>query len=268
MLLAVDAGNTNIVFAICDGDRIVAQWRAATKTSRTADEYAVWLAGLLQIHDMTFSDIDEAIIATVVPAALFDLRNLCRQYLRCEPMIIGAPDITLGIGVNADRPKAVGADRLLNAVAAHDRYKGALIVVDFGTATNFDIVAENGDYEGGVIAPGVNLSMEALHQAAALLPRIAIARPQTVIGTDTVPAMQSGIYWGYVSLIEGLIARIKTEYAKPMTVIATGGLAALFHKQIASIDHVDPDLTIRGLALVHKRNAGMARALPPDTTEN
>ena len=267
MLLAVDAGNTNIVFAVCDRDTIVAQWRAATKTNRTADEYAVWLAGLLHIQGMAFSDIDRAIIATVVPAALFDLRNLCRRYLHCEPMIVGAPDIALGIGVNADRPKAVGADRLLNAVAAHDRYRGALIVVDFGTATNFDIVAENGDYEGGVIAPGVNLSMEALHQAAALLPRIAIARPSSVIGKDTVPAMQSGIYWGYVGLIDGLIARIKAEYAKPMTVIATGGLAGLFHKQIAAIDHVDPDLTIRGLVLVHKRNAEATQALPPDASD-
>ena len=268
MLLAIDAGNTNIVFAVCDGDTILTQWRAATKTSRTADEYAVWLAGLLHIHGMAFSDIDRAIIGTVVPAALFDLRNLCRQYLRCEPMIVGAPDVALGIGVNADRPDAVGADRLVNAVSAHERYKGALIVVDFGTATTFDVIAANGDYEGGVIAPGVNLSAEALHQAAAMLPRVAIMRTQSVIGTDTIPAMQSGIYWGYVGLIEGLVARIKAEYGSPMTVVATGGLARLFHRHIAVIDHMDPDLTIRGLVLVHKRNAGAARAALPDTSEN
>ncbi len=268
MLLAIDAGNTNIVFAICDGDTIVAQWRAATKTSRTADEYAVWLAGLLHIQSMAFSDIDKAIIATVVPAALFDLRNLCRQYLNCEPMVVGAPDVVLGIGVKADHPDAVGADRLVNAVSAHERYKGALIVVDFGTATTFDVIAANGDYEGGVIAPGVNLSAEALHQAAAMLPRVAIVRTQSVIGTDTIPAMQSGIYWGYVGLIEGLVARIKAEYGRPMTVVATGGLARLFHKQITAIDHLDPDLTIRGLVLVHKRNAGAVRAVSPDTSEN
>jgi len=262
MLLAIDAGNTNIVFAVCDGGTIRAQFRAATRTTRTADEYAVWLAGLLNLHGLNLADLTEAIIGTVVPAALFDLRNLCRDYLRCEPLIIGTPGVALGIGVKADRPAAVGSDRLMNTVAAHDRYKGAVIVVDFGTATNFDIVSETGDYEGGVIAPGINLSVEALHRAAALLPRIAIARPQAVIGKDTVPAMQSGIYWGYVGLIEGLIARIKAEYGKPMTVVATGGLASLFHRQISAIDHVDADLTIRGLMLVHQRNAHRPRAFP------
>jgi type III pantothenate kinase len=156
----------------------------------------------------------------------------------------------------------VGADRLVNAVAAHDRYQGALIVVDFGTATTFDVVAPNGDYEGGVIAPGVNLSVEALHQAAAMLPRVAVQRTATVIGKDTVPAMQSGIYWGYVALIEGVVARIKAEYAQPMMVVATGGLASLFTKQIDAIQHYDPDLTIHGLVLIHARNARTASAAP------
>jgi len=255
MLLAIDAGNTNIVFAVCEGNAIRAQWRAATKTSRTSDEYAVWLAELLNLKGLSFADLNQAIIGTVVPATLFDLRDLCRQYLQCEPLIIGDPGIELGIGVHADRPNAVGADRLANAVAAHEHYPGAAIVVDFGTATNFDIVSPEGDYEGGVIAPGVNLSAEALHQAAALLPRVAIHRAQAVIGKDTVPAMQSGLYWGYVSLIEGLVARIKAEYGKPMTVVATGGLAHLFERDISAIDHVDPDLTIRGLILIHARNA-------------
>jgi len=256
MLLAIDAGNTNIVFAICEGNEIRVQWRTTTKVSRTADEYAVWLAQLLQLEGLSFSDLTETIIATVVPAALFDLRDYCRRYLKCEPLLVGAPEVDLGIGVNADRPSAVGADRLANAVAAHDRYSGAVIVVDFGTATNFDIVAENGDFDGSVIAPGVNLSIEALHQAAALLPRVAIHRAQKVIGKDTVPAMQSGIYWGYVALIEGLIERIKAEYGKPMTVIATGGLAHLFEKDISAIEYIEPDLTIRGLLLIHRRGAG------------
>jgi type III pantothenate kinase len=197
-----------------------------------------------------------------VPAASFDLRALCRTYLNCEPLIVGNRNVELGIGNKADRPEVVGADRLANAVAAHAHYKGALIVVDFGTATNFDIVSEKGDYEGGVIAPGVNLSAEALHQAAALLPRVAVERTKSVIGRDTVPAMQSGLYWGYVGLIEGLVTRIKSEYARPMTVIATGGLAALFQKQIAVIDHVDPDLTINGLMLIHARNAARGKAHP------
>ena len=255
MLLAIDAGNTNIVFAVHDGKAIRAEWRTVTKTQRTADEYAVTLKQLFETEGLSFGDIDAAIIATVVPAVLFDLRQLCVRYLKCEPLVVGEPDVDIGIAVNADRPEAVGADRLVNAVAAHERYKGALIVLDFGTATTFDIIGENGDYDGGVIAPGANLSAEALHQAAAMLPRVAIQRTQNVIGKDTVPAMQSGLYWGYVGLIEGLVTRIKVEYAKPMTVIATGGLATLFHKQIAAIDHLDVDLTIRGLVQIYARNA-------------
>jgi type III pantothenate kinase len=254
MLLAIDAGNTNIVFAAYDGKEIRFEWRAVTETSRTADEYAVLLQPLFALNNLKFADFSAAIIATVVPAALFDLRQLCRRYLNCEPLVVGDPAVELGIGVATDRPEAVGADRLVNAVAAHERYKGALIVVDFGTATTFDIVGENGDYEGGVIAPGINLSAETLHKAAAMLPRVAVTRTQSVIGKDTVPAMQSGLYWGYISLIEGLVARIKAEYGKPMTVIATGGLANVFYKQTPAIDHLDPDLTIRGLILVHARN--------------
>jgi len=258
MLLAIDAGNTNIVFAVHDGHDIRAEWRAVTETTRTADEYAVLLQPLLELNGLKFSDLDCAIIATVVPAALFDLRQLCRRYLKCEPLVVGDPALDIGIGINTDRPEAVGADRIVNSVAAHERYKGALIVVDFGTATTFDIVGDNGDYEGGVIAPGINLSAEALHKAAAMLPRVAISRTQSVIGKDTVPAMQSGLYWGYIGLVEGLVARIKAEYAKPMTVIATGGLANVFYKQTTAIDHLDPDLTIRGLILIHARNARKA----------
>ncbi|HUO88406.1 MAG TPA: type III pantothenate kinase [Rhizomicrobium sp.] len=262
MLLAIDAGNTNIVFAVSDGKETRAEWRAVTETKRTADEYAVLLQPLLQLQGVTFGDIDAAIIASVVPAALFDLRQLCRRYFKCEPLVIGDPDLDLGIRINVDRPEGVGADRLVNAIAAHERYKGALIVVDFGTATTFDVISENGDYEGGVIAPGANLSAEALHAHAAMLPRVAVARTQSVIGKDTVPAMQSGLYWGYVSLIEGIVARIKEEYGKPMTVIGTGGLANLFHRQTHAIEHLDPDLTIRGLVQIHARNAERAKAKP------
>ncbi len=259
MLLAIDAGNTNIVFAVHDGEKFRAQWRAVTKTARTADEYAVWLSQLLTLEGLSFTDLSDAIIATVVPAALFDLRDLCRTYLKCEPLLVDSTIV--GIGINADRPTAVGVDRLCNTVAAHDRYKGAVIVVDFGTTTNFDIVAENGDFDGSVLAPGANLSIEALHQAAAMLPRVAIHRAQKVIGRDTVPAMQSGIYWGYVGLIGGLIDRIKAEYGKPMTVVATGGLANLFQPDIPAIEHIDPDLTIRGLVLIYQRNVKTLRVL-------
>jgi type III pantothenate kinase len=254
MLLAIDAGNTNIVFAVYDGPQMRAQWRAVTQVARTADEYAVWLNQLLALEGLGFADLDAAIIATVVPAVLFDLRDLCRKYLKTEPLRVGDPALDIGPPPEVDRPETVGADRLCNTVAAHDRYPGAVIVVDFGTATNFDIVSAKGAFCGSVIAPGANLSIEALHQAAALLPRVAIHRAQKVIGRDTVSSMQSGVYWGYVGLIGGLIERIKTEFAAPMTVVATGGLAHLFRPDIPSIDHVDPDLTMRGLMLIHARN--------------
>ena len=255
MLLAIDAGNTNIVFAIYEGDTVRAQWRAVTQVSRTADEYAVWLSQLLALEGLSFGDLDAAIIATVVPAVLFDLRDMCRKYLKTEPLRIGDPALDIGPRPTVDRPETVGADRICNTVAAHDRYPGAVIVVDFGTATNFDIVSETGAFDGSVIAPGANLSLEALHQAAALLPRVAIHRAQKVIGRDTVSSMQSGVYWGYVGLISGLIERIRCEYGKPMTVVATGGLAHLFRPDMPLIDHIDPDLTMRGLMLIHARNA-------------
>jgi type III pantothenate kinase len=258
MLLAIDAGNTNIVFAACKAGKVRGEWRATTSTPRSADEYAVMLGPLLQLEGLSFADLDAAIIATVVPAALFDLRLFCRKYLKCEPLVVKDPNLDLGLKINVDRPDAVGADRLVNAVSAHASYKGALIVVDFGTATTFDVVSENGDYEGGVIAPGANLSAEALHRAAALLPRVAIHRTQTVIGKDTVPAMQAGLFWGYIGLVETIVARIKEEYGKPMTVIATGGLANIFFRQTPAIQHLDSELTIRGLALIHARATGNA----------
>ena len=258
MLLAIDAGNTNIVFAVYDGETKRAQWRAVTQVARTADEYAVWLSQLLALEGLSFANIDAAIIATVVPAVLFDLRDMCRKYVEVEPMRVGDPALDLGERPDVDRPETIGADRLCNTVAAHERYPGAIIVVDFGTATNFDIIAANGAFTGSVIAPGANLSLEALHQAAALLPRVAIARAQKVIGRDTVTSMQSGVYWGYVGLIGGLIERIKNEFGQPMTVVATGGLSHLFRPDLAMIDHIDPDLTMRGLMLIHARNARRA----------
>ncbi|NWG46661.1 MAG: type III pantothenate kinase [Alphaproteobacteria bacterium] len=255
MLLAIDAGNTNTVFAVFEGETLRAQWRASTNAARTADEYTVWLSQLMGLEGLGRADVTEAIISTVVPQALFSLRQLCVKFFGTEPGVIGDPKLDLGIRINLERPDVVGADRLVNAVAAHAAYEGALIVIDFGTATTFDVVSPSGDYEGGVIAPGINLSLEALHQAAAKLPRIAVERPKKVIGTDTVPAMQSGVYWGYVGLIEGLVARIKAEYGAPMTVISTGGLAALFRHSTDVIEHVDPDLTMRGLLTIHRRAA-------------
>jgi type III pantothenate kinase len=253
MLLAIEQGNTNTVFAVHDGQDWIAQWRTATDSTRTADEYAVWLGQFLQMQGLALKVLDGCIISTVVPQSLFNLRNLARRYLKTEPLVVGE-NARLGIEVRIDNPAEAGADRLVNAIGAHVRYEGALIVVDSGTATTFDVVAEDGAFEGGAICPGVNLSMEALHQHAARLPRVAIQKPKSVIGANTVGAMQSGVYWGYVSLIEGLVARIKAEYGRPMRVIGTGGMASLFQGATDIIDDFDPDITVRGLLEIWRRN--------------
>ena len=254
MLAAIDSGNTNVTFAIYDGEAKRGEWRSSSQQASTADDYAVWLSHLMALQDLTFADIDEAIIANVVPAANYDLRTLCRRYFECDPLVIGEPGVDLGIDVRMDQPAEVGADRLVNAVGAAEKHKGPLIIVDFGTATTFDIVDADGAYSGGVIAPGINLSLEALHAAAAKLPRVDVARPEHVIGKATVPAMQSGIYWGYVGLIEGMVARIRGEFGADMTVVATGGLAPLFTEATNVIEHLDRDLTMRGLLAIHRRN--------------
>jgi type III pantothenate kinase len=253
MLLAIDAGNTNVVFAVHDGTEWRGRWRVATRDDRTSDEYAVWLLALLQHCGLRPADIDRCVIGTVVPAALYNLRRLSREWFQVEPLIARAT-VNWGFDIRVDRPQEVGADRLLNALASHHHYKGPLVVIDFGTATTFDVVESDGSYLGGVIAPGINLSIEALHRAAARLPRIGIGRPQAVIGRDTVAAMQSGIYWGYVGLIEGIVARIRNEYDAPLKVIATGGLAPLFAEGTAVIEKIDPDITLEGLRLLAERN--------------
>lgn len=254
MLLAIDSGNTNTVFAVFDGDTKRGEWRASTKTNTTADEMGVWLLQLLALSGLDAKAITDAIIASVVPATVFNLKLLCHRYFNCAPLVVGEPDVVLGIGVLTDHPDEVGSDRLVNAVAAHERYQGPLIVVDFGTATTFDVVDETGNYCGGVIAPGVNLSLEALHMASAQLPRVAVGRPRSVIGKATVPAMKSGIYLGYIGLIEGLVSRISQEFGAPLRVIATGGLAPLFAEATSVFDAVDPDLTLRGLLILHRRS--------------
>jgi type III pantothenate kinase len=253
MLLAVDAGNTNVVFAVHDGIEWRGRWRVATRADRTSDEYAVWLLALFQHAGLKPEQVARCVIGTVVPAALYNLRRLCRDWFGREPLIARSP-MNWGFEIKVDRPAEVGADRLLNSLAAQHHYQGPLIVIDFGTATTFDVVDRDGAYLGGVIAPGINLSLEALHQAAARLPRIGIGRPQAVIGRDTVSAMQSGIYWGYVGLVEGIAARIQAEYEGPMKVLATGGLAPLFAEGTSVIEKIDPDLTLEGLRLLAERN--------------
>ena len=258
MLLTIDSGNTNTVFAVFEGDVLRGEWRSSSDARRTADEYGIWLTQLMALSDLTRNHIDAAIVATVVPETLHSLKTLCRTYFGCDPLVVGEVNVKLGVSVLVDSPDEVGSDRLVNAVAAHTRHGGPLIVIDFGTATTFDVIDRDGNYCGGVISPGINLSLDALHMAAAKLPRVAVQRPPSVIGRKTVPAMLSGIYWGYVGLIEGLVSRIKDEYGEPMKVVATGGLAPLFNDGTAAIDELDPDLTLRGLAELYRRNTEAA----------
>jgi type III pantothenate kinase len=251
MLLAIDIGNTNIVFALCEGEKTAYQWRIATNAHRTQDEYAVWLFSLMHDCKVARKDISAVAISSVVPEVNFAIRQFSRSYLKIEPMLISAGDVVCDMPVRIESPRELGADRLINAYAAWHRYKCALIVVDFGTATTFDVVSDAGEYLGGVIAPGIQLSLDALHHAAAKLPGIAIVKPEKVIGTNTVGAMQSGIFFGYSAMIEGIVTRIKAEHGCAMKVIATGGLAPLYAQATSAIDMVDEDVTIRGLRLIY-----------------
>ncbi len=254
MLLVIDTGNTNTVFAVFNGKKLAGQWRMATDARRTADEYGVWLLQIMEHEKINTGKITAAIMSSVVPQANFAMRMLARQYFDTELLIVGEPGVTLGVKVKTDRPQEVGADRLVNTVAAWNKHRKPLIIVDFGTATTFDVVDGRGDYIGGVIAPGINLSLEALHRAAAKLPNIAVGHPEHVIGKDTISAMQSGIYFGYAGLIEGIVTRITKEYGKNMQVVATGGLAPLFAKATPVINTLEPDLIIEGLKLIYERN--------------
>ncbi len=260
MLLAIDAGNTNVVFALVDlddagGHKIKARWRIATDPRRTGDEYAVWLMQLLTIRGVGREEIDQIIISTVVPRALHNLDVLAKHYFNKEPLIAGEGLADYAIDIDVDQPKSLGADRAVNAVAAHAKYSGDLIIVDFGTATTFDVIDFNGAYKGGIIAPGINLSLDALVGNTAKLPRIAIEAPRSnsVIGTNTEDQMLIGVFWGYVALMEGLIARMSAEIGRPAKVVATGGLAVLFHEHTDIFDAVDADLTIEGLAILAER---------------
>jgi type III pantothenate kinase len=257
MLLAIDAGNTNTVFAVFSPDgELKGEWRASTTGARTSDEYGVWLLRLMELEHIQPTDINAAIIATVVPASLHSLKVLCDKYFHTTPLVVGEANVKLGVEAKIDNPQEVGADRLVNAVAANAKYGGPLICIDFGTATTFDVIDYDGNYAGGAIAPGINLSLEALHMAAAKLPRVAVERPAKVIGTGTVSAMQSGIYWGYVSMIEGMVARIREEFRADMDVVATGGLAQMFCDATRIINWTDRDLTLRGLYLIYQLNKG------------
>ena len=258
MLLAIDAGNTNVVFALLDGMDIKGRWRIATDARRTADEYAVWLNQLLQLRGFTMGDVEAVIISTVAPRALHNLQILARHYFEVEALVAGQAPVEWGIELDVAEPSSVGADRAVNAIAAHHRFPEDLIVIDFGTATTFDVIDYKGAYKGGIIAPGINLSLDALVAAAAKLPKIAIAAPEgkSVVGLTTEDQMHIGVYWGYVAMMEGLVSRIRAEIGRPAKVVATGGLAILFDDHSDVFDAVAPDLTIEGLALMYQRHVG------------
>lgn len=253
MLLCIDCGNTNTVFSIWDGESFIATWRTATEHQRTADQYYVWLSTLMEFQKIE-ADITKVIVSSTVPRVVFNLRVLADRYFNTRPLVVGKPDCALPVAVRVDAGTAVGPDRLVNTVAGFDLYGGDLVVVDFGTATTFDVVAADGAYEGGVIAPGVNLSLEALHLAAAALPHVDISRPEKVVGTNTVACMQSGVFWGYVGLVREICERIKAERGRPMRIIATGGLAPLFQQAADLFDDWRDDLTMHGLRVIHDHN--------------
>lgn len=253
MLLAIDCGNTNTVFSIWDGAEFLCTLRTSTHHARTADAYFTWYSTLVAHYGIDV-EITDVIISSTVPRVVYNLRVFSDRFFGCRPLVVGKPECRLPVPPRVDPGTLVGPDRLVNTAGAHARHGGDLIVVDFGTATTCDVVAHDGAYVGGVIAPGVNLSLEALHAAAAALPHVDVTRPPRVIGTNTVDCMQSGVYWGYIGLVQGLCEQIRTEYARPMKVIGTGGLAPLFAQGAALFDTVENDLTMHGLTVIHELN--------------
>lgn len=255
MLLAIDAGNTNVVFALFEGDEVRARWRIATDARRTADEYVVWLRQLLELEGLAIKDVDAVIIGTVVPRALHNLTVLSEKYFGVTPVVAGRGDAGWGIALDIPQPDSLGADRALNVIAAHEKYKQDVVIIDFGTATTFDVADYEGAYKGGVIAPGINLSLDALVGKTAQLPRIALESPgsENVIGTTTETQMLIGIFWGYVAMIEGLVERTKKQIGRPTTIVATGGLAVLFDEHTDVFDHLESDLTLQGLLILYQR---------------
>jgi type III pantothenate kinase len=253
MLLCIDCGNTNTVFSVWDGHSFLATFRTSTEHTRTADQYFVWFSTLMSHHKVPI-DISEVIISSTVPRVVFNLRVLCDRYFGTRPIVVGKPECLLPVAPRVDEGTIVGPDRLVNTAGAFQRHGGDLIVVDFGTATTFDVVAHDGAYVGGVIAPGVNLSLEALHHAAAALPHVDVSKPQRVIGTNTVACMQSGVFWGYIGLVRGICERIRAEYDAPMRIIGTGGLAPLFSTGDVLFDLIEDDLTMHGLTVIHAYN--------------
>jgi len=255
VLLVIDIGNTNIVLGVYDKDRLRGNWRLGTNKGRTSDEYGILIKEILSFSDIECEKISDAIISSVVPPLESTIVQMATKYFNLEPLIVG-PGIRSGMPILYENPKEVGADRIVNSVAAFRKHKGSLIVVDFGTATTFDMVSARGEYVGGVIAPGIGISVEALFHSASKLPRVDLVRPSRVVGKNTINSIQSGIIYGYVGLVDGIVSRIKKEAKDETAVIATGGLAGLIADESSEIDEVDENLTLDGLKIIFEMNRG------------
>jgi type III pantothenate kinase len=253
MLLVIDVGNSNTVLGIYQGEQLVKDWRVGTDKYRTVDEYAMLINDLFRLAELSFADLSDVIVSCVVPPMLNIIEGLCKQYFQLQPYIVG-PGIKTGMPIQYDNPREVGADRIVNAVAAYDRWGCALIVVDFGTATTFDVISADGSYQGGAIAPGVGIAAEALFERTSKLPRVEFSRPPQIIAKNTVHSMQAGIFYGYVGLVEGIVSRMQEDLGGAVKVVATGGLAAPIAAATAAIDQVEPFLTLEGLRILYQRN--------------